>query len=357
MKFIHCSDIHLDSPMESNLTPRQARERNAELCRTFSRMVSYAQAEGVTAVLLAGDLFDTERVSATTGRFILDTIAAAPAVQFLYLKGNHDDTARAFGGEALPDNLVTFTDTWSTHRFGTVTVSGIELTDTNCLTLYDDLHLNEDDINIVMLHGQVSHQSGDELVCLPRLKGRHIDYLALGHIHSYRAEALDERGTWCYCGCPEGRGYDECGDKGFVLLSIQNGTVSHEFIPFACRTLYEVPVDITGLTDTPAMLAAMNAAAAGIPDTALVKFTLRGTYTADTHKDLPFLQTMLSSRFYSVKLKDESRLALAAADYENDISLKGEFVRLVLASDLPQEDKDRIIVAGLAALRGEELGL
>ena len=66
---------------------------------------------------------------------------------------------------------------------------------------------------------------------------------------------------------------------------------------------------------------------------------------------------MLQSRFYALKIKDESRLALAAADYENDISLKGEFVRTVLASDLPQADKDRIIVAGLAALRGEELGL
>ena len=58
MKFIHCSDIHLDSPMESNLTPRQARERNAELCATFARMVDYAKAEGVTA--------DTSSISSQT---------------------------------------------------------------------------------------------------------------------------------------------------------------------------------------------------------------------------------------------------------------------------------------------------
>lgn len=357
MKFIHCSDIHLDSAMESNLTPRQARERNAEICSTFSRMVAYAQEHGVTAILLAGDLFDTERVSATTGRFILDTIAAAPYLKFLYLKGNHDDTDRAFGGQTLPENLWCFEDSWGTYGFDNIKISGIELTDGNCLSLYDDLELNENDTNIVMLHGQVSPQVGEELVCLPRLKGKHIDYLALGHIHSYRTEALDARGTWCYCGCLEGRGYDECGEKGFVLLTVDGGTVTHEFVPFAARTLYEVPVDITGRTDTPAMLSAMNTAAVDIPRTALVKFTLQGTYTADTHKDLPFLQTMLQSRFYAVKIKDESRLALAAADYENDISLKGEFVRTVLASDLPQADKDRIIVAGLAALRGEELGL
>lgn len=357
MKLIHCSDIHLDSPMESNLTAAQARERNAEICGTFSRMVSYARAEGVTAVLLAGDLFDTERISATTGQYILDTIAAAPDVRFLYLKGNHDDTARAFGGQSLPENLITFTDRWSSHRFGRVTVTGLELTDDNCLTMYDALQLSPADTNIVMLHGQVSPQAGEELICLPRLRGKHIDYLALGHLHSYRAEALDSRGTWCYCGCLEGRGFDECGDKGFVLLDIEDGSISHRFVPFASRTLHEVPVDITDRADTPAILVAMTDAASKIPQTALVKFTLQGSYAADTHKDLPFLQTMLASRFYSVKIKDESRLALAAADYENDISLKGEFVRLVLASDLPKEDQDRIIVAGLAALRGEELGL
>ena len=108
MKFIHCSDIHLDSPMESNLTAAQARERNNEICSTFSRMVAYAKNNHVSAVLLCGDLFDTNRVSATTGRFILDTIAETPAIRFLYLKGNHDEANRAFAGRNLPDNLVSF---------------------------------------------------------------------------------------------------------------------------------------------------------------------------------------------------------------------------------------------------------
>ena len=43
MKIIHCSDIHLDSKMEANLSSQQASERNAEVCATFSRMVGYAE--------------------------------------------------------------------------------------------------------------------------------------------------------------------------------------------------------------------------------------------------------------------------------------------------------------------------
>ena len=52
-------------------------------------------------------------------------------------------------------------------------------------------------------------------------KDLNIDYLALGHIHSYKCHKLDKRGVYCYSGCLEGRGFDECGDKGFVLLETE----------------------------------------------------------------------------------------------------------------------------------------
>ncbi len=357
MKLIHCSDIHLDSPMESNLTATQAKERNSEICRSFARMTDYAKANSIPVILLCGDLFDTSRVSATTEQFILDTVAAAPTIQFLYLKGNHDEANTAFSGRALPENLVTFGEDWSYHHFGDVTVAGIELTDSNCRTLYGTLQLDADRRNIVMLHGQTSGHSGEELVSLSDLRGKHIDYLALGHIHSYQCDKLDSRGTWCYCGCMEGRGYDECGEKGFVVVETDDHGISHSFHPFASRTLHDIPVDITGLTTAPQLLSALNQAAAGISSADLVKFTLTGSYTPDTHKDLPFLSTMLKDRFYAMKIKDISRLQLDAASYENDISLKGEFIRMVLAADLPHEDKDRIICAGLEALRGEEISL
>lgn len=357
MKLIHCSDFHLDSAMESNLTALQARERNAELCMTFARMTAYAEQEGVSVILLAGDLFDSQRISATTGSFLLDTIAHAPNIDFLYIKGNHDEADRAFAGQLLPRNLKTFGHHWHSHHYGNLTVTAAELTAENCHTLYDALHLDPARLNIVMLHGQASPQTGEDLVCLPHLRGKHIDYLALGHLHSCQAGRLDDRGTWCYSGCPEGRGFDECGEKGFVLLETEGARITHRFVPFAQRTLHSIPVDITGLPDTPALLRAMRTAAEGIPPSALVKFTLQGTYATDLHKDLPFLQTALSAHFYAVKIKDDSRLQLDAAYYEHDISLKGEFIRTVLASDLPHKDKDRIICAGLEALRGEEISL
>ena len=54
MKIIHSADQHLDSKMEANLSKEKAKERNAEIRKTFVRMVDYAEENQVAAILLAG---------------------------------------------------------------------------------------------------------------------------------------------------------------------------------------------------------------------------------------------------------------------------------------------------------------
>ena len=357
MKLIHCSDLHLDSRMEHNLSAQQARERNHEICATFSRLVSYAGEHGVDAVLLAGDLFDTGRVSTQTAMFVLDTIRGANSVEFFCLRGNHDGSRDVFAGMELPVNFKTFSPDWTAYRLGSVVITGLELNRDNWTDFYDTLSLKPDDTNIVLLHGQISTQPGEEMVPLPKLKHKHIDYLALGHIHSFQLEKLDDRGIWCYCGCLEGRGFDECGEKGFVLLDIHDKRIETQFIPFALRTIHEADVDITDRLTVNAIFSAITAASERIPAKDLVKFTLRGSYSLETQKDLRFLQKMLEGKFYFSKIKDESTLEIRKEDYAHDASLKGEFIRTVLASDRPQEEKDQIILLGIRALSGEEVAL
>ena len=88
MRIIHCADIHLDSKMNTNLSKEMARERKAELLTTFCKMVDYAVENGVEAILIAGDLFDTKKVSATAGNIVSDVIRKHPHISFFYLKGN-----------------------------------------------------------------------------------------------------------------------------------------------------------------------------------------------------------------------------------------------------------------------------
>lgn len=356
MKLIHCADLHLDSPLGRNLTAAQARERGGELCAGFARMVRFGAEHGAQGVLIAGDLFDSNHVSPQVSGFVLDRIRQTPEMDFFCLRGNHDSGAGMFSGENLPGNLKLFGPEWKTYRRENVTVTGMDVAWDKWDSCYETLNLPEDTVNILMLHGQVSTRPGRELIALPKLKGKHIDYLALGHIHSHQAGKLDDRGTWCYPGCPEGRGFDECGVKGFVLLEIENGQVNRSFIPFACRCLHEVEVDVTGAETVTEMLAAMTRASAEIPDRDLVKFVLRGEVSPETQMDPVFLRKMLEGNFYSVKVTDETALRLRPEDYLHDASLKGEFIRRVLVLDRPRQEQEQIIRMGLRALRGEEVG-
>lgn len=353
MKLIHCADLHLDSPMESNLSPEKARERKGEILSTFAALVRLADENGVSAILIAGDLFDSDHITKKTQKYVLDLIASHPDLYFFYLAGNHDRGNALRGMADKPQNLCTFDDGWRSYDFGVVTVTGSERPDP------DTLRLNADACNIVLMHGQERAgrgSGGEDVIRFAKLKQKNIDYLALGHLHEYRTAQIDARCTACYCGCLEGRGFDECGQKGYVLLEVENRRVSHRFVPMAKRTLHTVTCDVSGFGSQLELEERVLDAVKEIRATDMVKVILTGTCQPDDQKDLIHLTGVLSERFYFAKIYDESRLQIRPEDYRNDISLKGEFVRRVMASDLKEEEKERVIACGFRALGGEEVG-
>lgn len=354
MKLIHCADLHLDSPMESNLPAEKARERKAEILSTFAKLVRLAGEGEVSAILIAGDLFDSNHITKKTEKYVLDLIRTHPELCFFYLAGNHDrgNTLRAL--EDKPDNLYLFDDGWRSYSFGDVTVTGSEKPDLSTL------NLNPDHLNILLMHGQERagrSRAGEDTINFSALKKKNVDYLALGHLHEYRTAKIDERCTACYAGCLEGRGFDECGKKGYVLLETLNNRITHRFIPIAKREMHTVECDVTDCSSLLELEERLTDAVGHIPASDLVKAVLVGTYPAETQIDTAHLCSLLSERFYFAKLYDRRRLQIFPEDFQNDISLKGEFVRKVMASNLKEEEKERVIACGFRALMGEEIDL
>lgn len=355
MKILHCADLHMDSPMETHMTREQAAKRNAEILMSFQRMTEYAENENVRVVLIAGDLFDGERVTRRTVEGVLDAVRRTPQIDYLYVSGNHDDQTNAFADQEIPENFKRFTDKWNTIKYRDVAVSGIEITKNNASTLYEQLPAQKSRVNIVMLHGQISSACGVDQVNLNLLKGKNINYLALGHIHTYSCEQMDCDGIYCYPGCLEGRGFDECGEKGFVVLDTDGRKIAPTFIPFSSRKLHRVTVDITGAATNSAVHQAMKRASQNIDKKDMVEFILTGAADPSARIAKKYLYNLVESDFFFVKIKDETKLILDPKDYENDISLKREFIRLVMASDAGEADKIKIIRTGLEALAGEEI--
>ena len=354
MKFIHCADIHLDSKIEANLPTAKSRERKREILQTFIELCRFAAENQVTAVIIAGDLFDTNTCSPVTCDAVLGAIAKAKDVDFLYLCGNHD-AGRVLSEQEIPQNLKFFKDEWTSFTYGNVVISGAVLTDFNCRNIYGSLCLESDALNIVTMHGQVAKTVGEDFVHLGELANKNIDYLALGHEHSFKEGKLDKRGKWCYCGCLEGRGFDESGQKGFVMIDTDEKGLKYSFVPTNGRRIEVVDCDISGLSDFSQMLEKIDQTLVDVPETAMVKVNLVGRVPTGARKDLLYFQKELNSRFYFAKLKDKTSLEINPETYKNDVSLKGEFIRIALESGLAQEQIDRILECGLSALIGMEV--
>lgn len=353
VKLIHCADIHLGSKMEARLPADKSDERKREVRVTFGKLAQYAADNGVRAILMSGDVFDSDRPLKRDKEYFYSIIKGYPQIDFLYLRGNHD------GSESYteePENLKTFSSAWTGYDYGNVHICGAELDRGNCRSLYSTLRLDEKKINIVMLHGQTDTSEGADKICIQSLRDKHIDYLALGHIHSFRQGKIDGRGQYAYSGCLEGRGFDETGEKGFVLLEIEGG-VSARFVPFASRTICEQTLDMTGISDwTAAVAEARRAVKVGAKD--MLRLNLVGEVGFDNDGLAADIEKELAPRCYFVSVKDNTVRSIDAASLAAEKSIRGEFIRAVMSDDkLTHEQQTRIISAGLKALagRGDEL--
>ena len=352
MKIVHTSDIHLASPLTTRLPSSKIASRRRELKANFLRMCNEGMKLGASAMIIAGDLFDSDRITRKELDSVLSIITRAENMAFFYLPGNHERNVLLESGETLPKNLMIFGTEWTYFRFGNITVAGRSSIEED---MFDKLRLNEGDRNIVVLHGELRDRcKPDEIIGIQDAAGKGIDYMALGHYHTYGAHRIDKRGVAVYSGAPEGRGFDEVGSLGFSLVNVSTDGVSHKFIPFASRELVIRDVDISSALRTHEIEARISDTVADIPSTSLVRICFTGKRELELRCDKPLLCEKFGQKFYYFEIKDNSRLFTRAEDYRYDKSLRGEFIRLCLEdSTLSDEEKERIIHCGLSALAGE----
>ena len=361
MKIIHTADLHLGSKLTANLNKEKSNVRKAEILSNFSRLLCVAKEMDVSVVVIAGDLFDTKRITKHVASEVLSALEMYPEIQVVYVVGNHEDSALKTVVDDLPNNFICIDDTkWQYVKFDDVTIAGANLVESNSQILLNTLILDKEDKNIVVLHGETSNHKSDtpaEKINIPTLKNKNIDYLALGHYHSFEIDKIDDRGIYAYSGCLEGRGFDETEEKGFVLIDtddIKNPT----FIPFSKRTLHEVTVDISGLNEWKDIRSAVSRAVNGISKDDLIKVVLVGTYdySSDTVIYTEELERSLNTTFWFAKVYNKTAVAFNVDDVANGVGIKSEFLRKVFAdATLSDAEKSEVFQFGIKALKGEDL--
>ena len=107
MRFIHTADLHLDAPVGT--LPQRAAVRRGAL-EALAQMITYAKANEIKYMVIAGDLFDTPTPSPALCGAVEKIFDGAKEILFLICAGNHD--AISAGGDwchmTLPSNVKLF---------------------------------------------------------------------------------------------------------------------------------------------------------------------------------------------------------------------------------------------------------
>ena len=363
-RFVHAADLHLDSAF-GVLAPQQAAARRRESREMPFRLANYVNTHGIDLVLLAGDLLDGHGTFRETGEQLAQALGQMEA-QVCIAPGNHDFLGGGSVWETVdwPENV---------HIFREPRMTALELPEL-CAVVHGAAFTAPEQaesllagfaapaggrVHLGLLHGEIdpAEHRYDPLQ-KEEIAASGLAYLALGHIHK-RTEPLRFGNTVCaWPGCPEGRGFDELGEKGFYQGTVaDDGRVELSFVPFA-RHRYEIlEVDVTGKTPREAVEAALP------PDTArdLYRILLTGE-TGEAGADPEGLQEALADRFYALEVRDRTRVAEDIWARAEEDSLRGLFLRELREKlDAAGSDEERELVTqavrfGLAALDHRDLG-
>ena len=363
LTFIHAADFHLDSAFGA-LDQRRAAGRRRESREVAFRLANYVNSQGISLVLLAGDLFDSAAAYRETGEQLAQALGQMEAKVFI-APGNHD-----WYGSGSPWLTVSWPE--NVHIFSSSTLTAVEVPEWNLVVhgaaftgpeqsvslLRGFTAPADGKIHIGLLHGEIEAPE-DRYDPLRRedIAASGLQYLALGHVHR-RMEPVRLGATLCaWPGCIEGRGFDELGEKGFYRGTLdEQGRVALDFVPFARRRYEIVRVDVTGKTPRAAVEAALPA------DTTrdLYRIILTGQ-TGEGGAGAVALEEALSDRFYALEVRDHTRMEEDLWARAEEDSLRGLFLRqLRQRRDQTKTEEERQAVEqaarfGLAALDHREL--
>ncbi len=236
MRFLHVADVHLDTSFagRSEAVRRRLREASRE---ALQRAVEVALQEQVDAVLIAGDLFDGERLSFETERFLMEQVGRLGdhGITVVYATGNHDPGSVSGGPRALqwPPNVVTASDA-TPKRIAIPGRGGGTAGHVNAVgheTAREERDLSRllprpegEGPEVGLLHTQVHASAGSERhgsyapSDLSYLRRAGYDYWALGHIHVPQELSADPP-IW-YSGSLQGRSHGERGEHGALLVDL-----------------------------------------------------------------------------------------------------------------------------------------
>lgn len=374
VKILHFSDLHFDTPFK-DLPGDLGQIRRLELRECFSKIVDLAIKEKIEILLMAGDLFDNLTVEKNTLTFIQREIQRLGNIKIFIAAGNHDPYNEKSFYKMIEwgKNVHIFKENIEEINIPelNVVVYGASFKDkyirTSQLKDFSIPSNNSDKINLMVLHGTISSvQEGEEYnpLTLDSIAKSKVDYLALGHIHGFSGINRVHNTYYAYSGCPEGRGFDELGEKGVILGEVGKHYVDLKFIPLSKRKYFVEEVDITEcftIEDIKTNIIKCIDKKDSLEN--LYKIVLKGELNEEIKVSEKLLERMLKANFFFIKVEDRTSLKVNKEKLKNEFSLKGVFCSKILdeikmcSNDSEKEDLELAFKIGMQSLCQGEVNL
>ncbi len=355
MKILHLADTHLDRVFGAAEDRRDAARRRAGLRDALSRALAAGRAEGVGAIVLAGDVYEHASVTADTVAFLSGELERA-AVPVLVTPGNHDPyvAGSAWQLTEWPANVHIFTAdriepfeladdvvVWGAAFCGATAPAGVP----------DGFSAPSDGrTHLLALHAALTGERwADEgrhrSVTRAQLEATNVARVLLGHFH----DGYDD-GLICYPGSPEPLGWGERhGDHGASIVTVSPAGVTARHVPIAARRYVERAVSAAGAAGSADVEALVAAAAAREPG-ACLRLILEGEVAPGCAIDVDALEERFGAGLEQLVVVDRTRPAYDLRAIAAERSVRGRFVARLLESDDPAAGE--AVLAGLRALDG-----
>ncbi len=340
MKFLATADLHIQTLADT---------------RRLDRILRLAEERECAALLIGGDFLDTPFPEPEAAERVLQLLAGT-RMQVYLAAGNHDPLSVTALYQKLPAQvqlfpaaITAFTMAQGIKLFG---YSALQEQETR--RPLEGFRAPQGETCVLLAHGQLDgNQSSSLPVTGEQLAASGFKLAVLGHVH--KGEQRDFGGTRLLIpGIPEGRGWDETGEKYVYLIELDaRGTLVVEPVSVAQVHYWEFPVDLTRCQDGVEILERMEALP--IPENAQARLVLTGS---------PLVNPAAAARVYTEKygreVWDETDPSLSVELLLEQNTLQGAFVRRAMA-EINQASPDEKPVLeealrlGLAALKEAKL--
>lgn len=353
VKILQSGDFHLDSPLTlHNINFRE--QRKEELLSSVERIIQLGIREHADLLLLAGDLFDSMRVSRKTLFYLQKEFMKFPGRIFIS-PGNHDPYTpeSPYSTFEFPPHVHIFSD-----------YEEVYLEDLDCVvcgvgfkenyvkeSLLRNLPCNtKAEIRILLLHGDVTDgASSYHPISTDTIRSSGFSYIALGHRHSFSGVLQEGPTAYAYAGIPEGRGFDELGEKGVLIGSIYSEGCALTFKPLCRRTYQILPVDSSSFLTVDEVYREIVSLASN--EQTIYKIVLCGQVSPYLTLDLSVLSDKLYQRLPDFEVIDETSVRRETKPFPPH-SLRGIFMELLHSKREPDKADfwNEVEKTGLAVL-------